>query len=384
MGTEGGIVNMEDKEERDVLNAASAAEQAAGAASIGEGEAEAQAAADTAGGITEQAVSVEAAFAEAGNAAAAATDAGAPTPEEAFLLQVLSEDDLAELRDKELAEERAAEEEEELSPEERQAKAEHDALAAAFDMVRSRSNTGKLTTPGNWTAEGLVPEHLIPVDFCDIAFDTIIAAQAESAERAQAAEEAKAAAEAAQAEAQAAADAAEGTEAADGAAPADAEAGTEATPASEPAADSADAVAPAEPDDAALEEPEWQLDDIKVLEGKQTYLYSSDYMTDTYAHWAFLAEEGNDVLTLVDNARTESRLYPRPMLASSLSNKPYYWDADKIAAAWQAVQDSGEYPDMQTCQASNGDQYFYSTDYLSTPQAKALAEWYSVDRQRSV
>ncbi len=34
--------------------------------------------------------------------------------------------------------------------------------------------------------------------------------------------------------------------------------------------------------------------------GKQTYLYSSDYMTDTYAHWAFLAEEGDDVLTLVE------------------------------------------------------------------------------------
>lgn len=52
--------------------------------------------------------------------------------------------------------------------------------------------------------------------------------------------------------------------------------------------------------DSEIETPEWKLDDIKVLEGKQTYLYSSDYMTDTYAHWAFLAEEGDDALTLVD------------------------------------------------------------------------------------
>ena len=67
----------------------------------------------------------------------------------------------------------AAEEErieEEMSPEERQAKAEHDALAAAFDMIRERSNEGKLTTPGTWAAAGIVPDHLIPVDFSDLAF----------------------------------------------------------------------------------------------------------------------------------------------------------------------------------------------------------------------
>ena len=121
-----------------------------------------------------------------------------------------------------------------------------------------------------------------------------------------------------------------------------------------------------------------------MLEGKQTYLYSSDYMTDTYAHWAFLAEEGDDVLTLVENAREESRLYPRPMLATSLSNKPYHWSSEQIEQVWQAVQESGAYPDIKTCGASNGDQYFYSTDYLSDAQAKALAEWYSVERYMSV
>ena len=136
--------------------------------------------------------------------------------------------------------------------------------------------------------------------------------------------------------------------------------------------------------DPEIETVEWKLDDIKVLEGKQTYLYSSDYMTDTYAHWAFLAEEGDDTLTLVENAREESRLYPRPMLATSLSSKPYYWSAEQIEQAWQAVQESGSYPDIKTCEASNGERYFYSTDYLSDAQAKALAEWYSVERYMNV
>lgn len=297
------------------------------------------------------------------------------TPEEEFLAQMLAATGATNLEEAGLYDpaEVAAEEErieEEMSPEERQAKAEHDALAAAFDMIRERSNEGKLTTSGTWAAAGIVPDHLIPVDFSDLAFDEIIAAQAASA----------AAQKAAEGAVQAAAEKADATSADSGAEDA-------ATRASEADGAAGEHVPSAvEPDslDSEIEAPEWELDDIKVLEGKQTYLYSSDYMTDTYAHWAFLAEEGDDVLTFVENAREESRLYPRPMLATSLSNKPYHWSAEQIEQVWQAVQESGAYPDIKTCGASNGDQYFYSTDYLSDAQAKALAEWYSVERYMNV
>lgn len=297
------------------------------------------------------------------------------TPEEEFLAQMLASTGATNLEEAGLYDpaEVAAEEErieEEMSPEERQAKAEHDALAAAFDMIRERSNEGKLTTPGTWAAAGIVPDHLIPVDFSDLAFDEIIAAQAASAEAQKAAEEAV----------QAAAEKADATSADSGAE----DAATRASEADEAAGEHVPSAAEPDSLDSEIEAPEWELDDIKVLEGKQTYLYSSDYMTDTYAHWAFLAEEGDDVLTLVENAREESRLYPRPMLATSLSNKPYHWSAEQIEQVWQAVQESGAYPDIKTCGASNGDQYFYSTDYLSDAQAKALAEWYSVERYMSV
>ena len=297
------------------------------------------------------------------------------TPEEEFLAQMLAASGATNLEEAGLYDpaEVAAEEErieEEMSPEERQAKAEHDALAAAFNMIRERSNEGKLTTPGTWAAAGIVPDHLIPVDFSDLAFDEIIAAQAASAEARKSAEEA----------AQAAAEKADATSADSGAE----DAAASAHDADEAAGENAPSGTEPDSFDSEIEAPEWELDDIKVLEGKQTYLYSSDYMTDTYAHWAFLAEEGDDVLTLVENAREESRLYPRPMLATSLSNKPYHWSAEQIEQVWQAVQESGSYPDIKTCGASNGDQYFYSTDYLSDAQAKALAEWYSVERYMSV
>lgn len=297
------------------------------------------------------------------------------TPEEEFLAQMLAATGATNLQEAGLYDpvEVAAEEErieEEMSPEERQAKAEHDALAAAFDMIRERSNEGKLTTPGTWAAAGIVPDHLIPVDFSDLAFDEIIAAQAASAEAQKAAEEAV----------QAAAEKADATSADSGAE----DAATRASEADEAAGEHVPSAVELDSLDSEIEAPEWELDDIKVLEGKQTYLYSSDYMTDTYAHWAFLAEEGDDALTLVDNAREESRLYPRPMLAASLSSKPYYWNAEQIEQAWQAVQESGSYPDIKTCEASNGERYFYSTDYLSDAQAKALAEWYSVERYMNV
>lgn len=299
------------------------------------------------------------------------------TPEEEFLAQMLAATGATNLEEAGLYDpaEVAAEEErieEEMSPEERQAKAEHDALAAAFSMIRERSNEGKLTTPGTWAAAGIVPDHLIPVDFSDLAFDEIIAAQAASAAVKKVAEEAaQTAVVDADADAVSADSSVEDVAASDS--KADEVAGENA-----PSVDEGDSL------DSEIETPEWKLDDIKVLEGKQTYLYSSDYMTDTYAHWAFLAEEGDDVLTFVENAREESRLYPRPMLATSLSNKPYHWSAGQIEQVWQAVQESGAYPDIKTCGASNGDQYFYSTDYLSDAQAKALAEWYSVERYMSV
>ena len=297
------------------------------------------------------------------------------TPEEEFLAQMLAATGATNLQEAGLYDpaEVAAEEErieEEMSPEERQAKAEHDALATAFDMIRERSNEGKLTTPGTWAAAGIVPDHLIPVDFSDLAFDEIIAAQAASAEAKKAAEEA----------AQATVGNADAASADSGVE----DAAASAHEVDEAAGEGVPSVAEPDSFDSEIEVSEWELDDIKVLEGKQTYLYSSDYMTDTYAHWAFLAEEGDDVLTFVENAREESRLYPRPMLATSLSNKPYHWSAEQIEQVWQAVQESGAYPDIKTCGASNGDQYFYSTDYLSDAQAKALAEWYSVERYMSV
>ena len=122
-------------------------------------------------------------------------------------------------------------------------------------------------------------------------------------------------------------------------------------------------------------------DDIATLVGKHSYyLYSTDRMTDAYARWAFLAREDDRVLTFVECVRDESRKYPRPMEASSLTNEPFKLSAEEIDELWQTVRDSGAYPDLETLTASNGDVYYFSTNYLTPAYAASLAEWNSVER----
>ncbi len=138
---------------------------------------------------------------------------------------------------------------------------------------------------------------------------------------------------------------------------------------------------------AALEQAQAPLDcdDIAVIEGKSdTYLYGRESMTDNFAHWAYLAAENDDVATFVDNVREESRVYPRPMLAKSFKNFPYRWSMERVEEAYEAVVASGDYPDIERVAATNGDVYFYSTEYLSKAQAKALAQWYSVEKPLNV
>ncbi len=316
-------------------------------------------------------------------AAGGVSDAGAMqrTPEEEFLAAMLAGRDVSDLVDPEDA--RAAEEQRiaAMDDAQREAYFEHEALQTVFDDIRLRSRGGELTTPDYWESVDLVPEHMGAGAFTALVFDTIIDAQAKVRERREAAE--AAVVEASGAEAR---------QGADVPPPVDSDADVSGEPAVQPVASATPEAAAGGSDEAAgdrgfaAEDPEeaWELDDIAVLEGSSVYLYSTDEMSESFARWAFLAAENDDVATLVENARHESKVYPRPMKAKSLTNRPVYMTAERIAAAFEAVQESGLYPDVKTCSASNGDVYFYSTDYLSDAQAKALAEWESVERRANM
>lgn len=135
------------------------------------------------------------------------------------------------------------------------------------------------------------------------------------------------------------------------------------------------------PIEGADETDEIACDDMAVLVGKRSYyLYSRDVMTDRYAHWAFLAREDDRIVTFVECVRDESRTYPRPMSIDGLKNEPFSMTDEEIVETWEAIKESGAYPDIETTAASNGDVFFYSTEYLNPAYAASLAEWHAVER----
>ena len=140
-----------------------------------------------------------------------------------------------------------------------------------------------------------------------------------------------------------------------------------------------------EDENAAPVRKEIKCNRIKVLMGMRSYyLYDETLMTDNYARWAFLAAEDNPVVTFVECVREDSRVYPRPYAAECLKNPPFRMTDEQIEETWQAVRDSGNYPDIERTEASNGDVYYYSTQYLESGYAASLAEYDAVERPADV
>ena len=308
------------------------------------------------------------------------------TPEEEFLANLLSGSDLSDLRDpihdQEIYEEALSY----LNDEQLERLHEREALTTVFDDIRERSHEGELTTCDYWETVGLVPEHMNAAAFTLLVLDTIQTAH-EEAEKAKseaaALEETDIQAEDVNAEETVSGTtevSVEGVEA-------NVETEGETANTEEESAEQEVVFSSPEVEAKVFEMtvfPAWDIEDIQVLEGSEKYLYSQRNMTDNFAHWAFLAAEDNDVLTLIDNVRVESKIYPRPMKLTSLMHKPYYLTTERIWDAFHEAQESGDYPDIQTCSASNGDTYFYSTLYLSPAQAKALAQWISVEKKANM
>ena len=138
-------------------------------------------------------------------------------------------------------------------------------------------------------------------------------------------------------------------------------------------------------EDAAPVKKEIHCEHIVTLVGQHSYyLYDSDLMTKSYAHWAFLAAEDNPLATFVDCVREDGRVYPRPFAAEDLANPPFHMSKSKVEDTWTELQKSGAYPDIERCEASNGDIYFFSTLYMDRTLAESLAEYRSVERLSNV
>lgn len=249
-------------------------------------------------------------------------------------------------------------------------------LAAVFDDVRAQSADGKLVQPARWLDAGLVPQHFSVDDWEMFVYEYLEDRKAERDERAAAAPATPVRTATRPVGVPRMLRVEEEPEPEEAEDPHHPELGVEDAESEEP--ERRDDAEEAGGDEALAGVP---CDDIVALVGKHSYyLYSNDRMTDVYARWSFLASEDDRVLTFVECVRDESRKYPRPMEASSLSNEPFNLSADEIDELWRAVHESGAYPDLDTVTASNGDVYYFSTEHLTPTYAASLAEWNSVER----
>ena len=127
--------------------------------------------------------------------------------------------------------------------------------------------------------------------------------------------------------------------------------------------------------------PERPVNDIALIYGKKgIYLYSVALMSHSFAHALYLTAENDDVATFVDVVRNESRVYPRPVSENSFVNPPYLWSHAKTARVFEKATASGAFGDLAVTRTSMDEAYYYSTLYLSDAQARALAEWYGVEK----
>lgn len=127
------------------------------------------------------------------------------------------------------------------------------------------------------------------------------------------------------------------------------------------------------------------LKDIQLMRSEtgRVYLYSSEFISDTYARILFRAEEGNPYEIIAATVREESEVYPRPTPVESFKNPTFGLDPDKVEETARELTRLPRYEDIKTLEASTGALYLYSDRHLERDWAESLMEWEEVGRYNS-
>lgn len=123
-----------------------------------------------------------------------------------------------------------------------------------------------------------------------------------------------------------------------------------------------------------------QYTDIHCVEGSSgvLYLYSDDYLSDSYAKTLIMVEE-NDPQTMIAGAvRDESRLYPRPTNIEQFLNPIYNINREELLAHVDDLMNREDFEDIKLIEASTGTRYLYSSHYMDDRYARTLVEWKEV------
>lgn len=124
----------------------------------------------------------------------------------------------------------------------------------------------------------------------------------------------------------------------------------------------------------SLNQDETCQDIVSTNGKKETYFYSSQYMTENYAMIAFFIEEKDMPKTIAEMVRWNGKTYPCATPLYYFSNSPYNYTEPQINRALQLLKKDEEYSDICELTTGNHVRYLYSTLHMSEKYARALAE----------
>jgi hypothetical protein len=114
--------------------------------------------------------------------------------------------------------------------------------------------------------------------------------------------------------------------------------------------------------------------DITYRQGeKDKYYYSTNNMSENYAMIITLVEDKDIVATIVKMVRFNAETYPSPTPLEYFERHPYFYSQPQIERAWDLISSNEEYSDIGRLTNNVGEDYLYSTKYLSRKYANALA-----------
>ena len=124
--------------------------------------------------------------------------------------------------------------------------------------------------------------------------------------------------------------------------------------------------------------------DITCVQGaEEAYFYSTQTMTANYADMCVQVVENNICRAIAEAVRFDCRTYPRPYKVAMLTQPPYRFESQQIAAALTAMETHPDYADIRTVESSNAEPYLFSERFMSYGKAYGLCEWLEVEQYQN-
>lgn len=124
--------------------------------------------------------------------------------------------------------------------------------------------------------------------------------------------------------------------------------------------------------------------DISRVQGAEdAYFYSTQTMTANYADMCVQVMENDICRAIAEAVRFDCRTYPRPYKVAMLTQPPYCFESQQLAAALTAMETHPDYADIRPVESSNAEPYLFSERFMSYGKAYGLCEWLEVEQYQN-